>query len=118
MGGDDSVGGECLSVPLLIKTRKGPRRERQKACEGTAACEQRKEKVAGDEGGGVARRLLCHHIEIKSRQARSNNNSNEAPTGGRAPRKACLDEERATVFFVPFAVSVLEPSQPDEPRCG
>ena len=52
MDGDDSVGGECLSVPLLIKTRKGPRRERQKACEGTAACEQRKEKVAGDEGEG------------------------------------------------------------------
>lgn len=69
-------------------------------------------------GRGVARQLLCHHIEIKSRQARSNNNSNEAPTGGRVPRKACLDEERATVFFVPFAVSAREPSQPDEPRCG
>lgn len=116
MDGDDSIGGECLSVPLVIKTRKGPRRERQKACEGTAACEQRKEKVAGDKG--VARRLLCHHIEKKSRQARSNNNSNEVPTGGRVPRKACLDEERATVFFVTFAVSVLEPSQPDEPGCG
>ena len=66
MGGDDSVGGECLSVPLLIKTRKGPRRERQKACEGTAACEQRKEKVAGDEGGGGTSAALSPHRKKES----------------------------------------------------